>query len=225
MGQSEQTIAAEQAQSQDLINAARAYQAGFGGMSQERQAIQEMQAMGGEPSALRAAFGGTRAGLLDAATMAQADALRRGRQDVAPAMQGGNVGASLASPADMGAGIARALYGSRITEATSALEEQNKLLGFSVGQAQGAGSGALTAYGNELGNIPLMKNYNSTYANLMGALNLGTSLYGAGQQAGWFGGGNAGLLAGLGAGQTNPASIPFGGGSFAGTVGDMSSVG
>ncbi len=225
MGGSPSQQWAEEFEKQAIAREAQAYSIGIPALQNQYQAIGAMQGMGGEPLALQQAYGGARAGLADAAALASRDALQRQLQGNAPAAAGGNIGASLATPADMGTGIARALYGSRITEATGALEEQQKLFGEALGQAQTAGSGMTSAMGAQLGAIPTMQQYNTSYANVLGALNLGASLYGAGQQAGWFGGGNTGLLAGLGAGQTNPASIPFGGGSFAGTVGDMSSVG
>jgi len=211
MGTSPQQQAAEQSETELTRLAANAYPLGFSAIRGEQSGIAALQAQGGEPSALREAFGGARAGLLDAAVESSADSLKRERQGTKGAALGGNIGASMATPTDMGATLARSLYGSRITEATGALEEQDKLLGMSLGQSQVAGSGSLSAFGNALGNIPLMQNYNSTYGNVVGALNLGASLYGAGQQAGLFSG-NPGAAAGYGnpfAGAASTASAGF----------------
>lgn len=210
MGKSPQTAAAQEAEQEQMRLAGLAYPLGFEAMKGEQAGISAMQGMGGETPAMREAFGGSRAGLLDAASLGGRDALKRGLTEERGATQAGNVGATLASPSEMGTSIARALYGSRIAEASGAIEERDKMLGFSAGQSQTAGSGALGAFGNTLQNIPLMQNFNSTSANLLGALNLGTSLYGAGTQAGLFSGGNF-----SGAGWATPsAGIPDMGGVY-----------
>lgn len=211
MGKSPQTTAAEQEQTQLERLASRAYPLGFEAIRGEQAGISTMMGVGGEPTALREAFGGSRAGLLDASVIGQDDALRRERAENRGAAQSGNLAATLGSPADAGTAIARALYGSRITEGMGAIEERDKLLGMSLGQSQTTGSGSLAAFGNELRNIPMMQNYNSSYANVLGALNLGASIYGAGSQAGWFSSSPSGA-AGYGnpfAGAGSTASVGF----------------
>ena len=99
-------------------------------------------------------------------------------------------------PELLGSSMAKALYGPRVSEAAGSIDQTNKLLGASLGMAGQTGSGALAATGNELQNIGKMQPYNSNYAAILGALNLGGSLYGAGA----FGQGNY-----SGAGWANPA--------------------
>ena len=78
------------------------------------------------------------------------------------------------------------------------------MFGMGLGQAQQAGSGAISAMGSQLGAIPTMQQYNTSYANVLGALNLGASLYGGLNQAGVFGSSTG--LGGLG-----PGGVPVGG--------------
>ena len=115
------------------------------------------------------------------------------------ALSGGNQFASL-HPADIGAQLANALYGSKFQEGQGNLEQQFNLISMGLGGAGTAGNAALNASGQELGAIRYLPNYNQTYANVTGAAALGAGLYGAGQQAGWWTGNPAVTNPGLGAG-------------------------
>jgi hypothetical protein len=91
------------------------------------------------------------------------------------------------------------MFSSRINEAQGNVEQMDKLLGMTTGAAQQAGSASLAAESNAIGAIPFMRQYDPTYANIVGALNAGGVAYGAANQAGWFNqkpAGNAGSFGG-----------------------------
>lgn len=198
MGGAPSQLAAQSAENQAMYRARQSYSVGMPGLAEQKSGIDWMQQQGGEPRALQQAFGGARAGMLDAATLAGKDSLARTQQENRGASIGGNIGAGLATPSDMGSSIARAMYGSRLTEAMGSIEEQNKMMGMQLGQTQTSGSGALSALGSQLTAIPTMQNYNSSYANVLGALNLGASVYGGLNQAGAFAGNQPTGAAGYG---------------------------
>ena len=139
----------------------------------------------GEPDYLKSAYAATRGSERESMAQGGIGRLGASQGQKRGALAAGNVGA--VSPQMLGGQMAEALYGSRVQEASGNLEQMNKLLGFGLGQSQQAGSAALGATGTELQNIQGMRNYNPTYANILGALNLGGSIYGAGSQAGLFG--------------------------------------
>lgn len=161
----------------------------------------------GEPGYVRDAYTSSRALLSDAnagAEQGDLTAMLMGRRG---ASQGGNLGAQVGSPQAYGSRLAQAMFSNRIDEAQGNVEQMDKLMGFSLGLGSQAGSSSMAATGNALGAIPYMKNYNSTYANVLGALNAAGSIYGAGKSAGWFGGGGGGggsNTFGLNAGNYNP---------------------
>ena len=140
----------------------------------------------GEPAYMKEAISGasTTAGE-QAALSGQAQIGQMGLQSHRAAL-GGNLGASVGTPEGMGAKIAQAMYAPRLVEAQSNIEQMDKLMGMGIGQGQQAGSGALTALGNQLQAIGGMRPYNAGYANILGALNAAGTIYGAGNQAGWF---------------------------------------
>jgi len=140
----------------------------------------------GEPDYMKAAFLGQRGALATggAARMgaAQAQQYAGGKA----ALSGGNF-ASTMNPADLGAQLANALYGSRFAEGQANIDQQFNLMGMALGGAGTAGSGALGAAQNQLQTIGFMPNYNPTYANIMGGLAGASSIYGAFNQYGGFG--------------------------------------
>ena len=157
----------------------------------------------GEPGFLKSAFEGQRTGLtegLAGAGGAQQAAQMRGSK---AALSGGNQFSAL-HPADIGAQLANALYGSKFQEGQSNLDQQFNLMSMGLGGAGTSGSGALTAAGNQLSAIGYLPNYNQTYANIMGGAAGLASIYGAGKQAGWFSGAPAGTTASASGGFMQP---------------------
>ena len=160
----------------------------------------------GEPGYLRDAFASSRAILTDSAASGERADLTSARMGARQAAGGGNFAAQQMDPSNYGARIAQALYSSRVNESQANIEQMDKTLGFMTGQAQETGSGSLAAMSNQLGAIPYMRAYDPTYANVIAALNAGASVYGAGNQAGWF---------------NSKPSIPFSGNTFASTAAAM----
>jgi hypothetical protein len=142
---------------------------------------------GGEPGFVSEAYKGARGGILEGAALSQQaqrnDQVRQGQR----ARAGGSFTASI-GPEMAGSKLAQALYGTRVTQAAGKIEEQDKLMGMALGQSGQTGSAAMQATGTQLNNIGYMQPYNSTYANVLGALNTAGSIYGAGKQQGWFSG-------------------------------------
>jgi hypothetical protein len=169
----------------------------------------------GEPTYLQQAYQGQRAGLTEglAAQGGQAEAqLQRGSKK---ATEGGNPFASL-NPADIGAQLANALYGSKFQEGQANLGQQFNLISMGLGGAGTTGNAALQASQNQLGAIGYLPQYNTTYANVMGGLAGAASLYGAYNQwaanqpaAGFMGTNYAAAMPGLAASQ-------WGGGGYSG---------
>ena len=147
---------------------------------------------GGEPGFVTDAYRSARGGVMEGTALSQqaqrGDQVRQGQR----ARAGGSFTASI-GPDMAGSKLAQALYGSRVTQAAGKIEEQDKLMGMALGQASQTGSGAMQAMGTQLQNIGYMQPYNSTYANVLGALNAAGSVYGAGKQQGWFSGGGSGV--------------------------------
>ncbi len=156
----------------------RAYGIAIPAMRTEYGAINQALALGGEPDYLKGAYAEERTGLLDRASSGEAADIAKMGRATEGATYGGNVGASL-SPLAVGRSLADVLYGSRVNEAAGKVEEINKLYGLGVGQAAQAGSAAAGAESARAGYATMMPQYNSTYANILGALNLGSTIYGA----------------------------------------------
>ena len=160
----------------------RAYEIALPALSSEYQALNSALQSGGLPDYVKAAYGEARTGIGEGEAQSEIAALR-----AAQGQNRGRLGASGPNlpPELLGSSMAKALYGPRVSEAAGSIEQTNKLLGASLGQAQQVGSGALAATGTELRNIGMMRNYNQGYAGILAALNAGGSIYGAlGQNAG-----------------------------------------
>ena len=175
---SPQSEAALQAAAQTRRLQEGAYGLAFPALSKEYGVLNQALATGGEPEFIRSAYEGARGGIRAGAARQGEMALQANLAQNKGSLLGGNVGV-VAPPDQLGTAMARALYGPRVSEASGQIEQLNKLYGMGIGQAQQTGSGALTATGNELANIGMMQPYNSTYATILGALNLGSSIYGA----------------------------------------------
>ena len=132
----------------------------------------------GETPQLQQAYAGQRAGLtegLAAQGGVQQAQLMAGSKK---AMSGGNSFASM-HPADIGAQLANALYGSKFQEGQGNLDQQFNLMNMALGGAGTSGSGALEASRQQLGAIGYLPRYNQTYANVAGGLAGAGSVYGA----------------------------------------------
>lgn len=133
---------------------------------------------GGEPGYMRSAFLGQRGALATGAAAKMGAAQAQQYAGGKAALSGGNFAAGL-NPADLGAQLANALYGSKFAEGQANIDQQINLMGMALGGAGTAGSGALGAAQNQLQTIGYMPNYNPTYANIMGGLAGASSVYGA----------------------------------------------
>jgi hypothetical protein len=139
----------------------------------------------GEPGYLQSAYQGQRAGLTEGLAARGGAAQAQQMRGSKAALSGGNQFAAL-HPADIGAQLANALYGSKFQEGQANLDQQFNLISMGLGGAGTAGNAALTASGQQLGAIGYLPQYNQTYANIVGGAALGTGLYGALNQAGVF---------------------------------------
>ncbi len=178
---SESSVASEQA-----LRTNKALAQGYYGIAlpalEARNAAINQQIGLGEPRYLEQAYGMQRAGLTEGLA-AQGGAAQAQQMRAAEKMlSGGNLSAAL-SPADIGAQLANALYGSKFQEGQANLAQQFNLISMGLGGAGTAGNAALGASQNELRAIGYLPQYNQTYANVMGGLAGGASLYGALNQA------------------------------------------
>ena len=182
--------------------AKQAYDTGFSGLSAQQQLLRGAEA---EPQYLKDAFSVQRAGITEGGVVQGQRDMQAQLGATQQAAQGGNTSGNL-SPDQMGAKMAQALYSSRLQEGIGKIEQANKLMGMRLGQSQQTGSAAIGAAGNALQNISLMPNYNPTYANVLGALNLAGTVYGGfanrgpAQNAGLGGWGGGATGAGFGEG-------------------------
>jgi hypothetical protein len=155
----------------------------------------------GEPGYLQQAYQGQRTGLTEGLAArggaANAQQMRGSEQQMA----GGNQFAAL-HPADIGAQLANALYGSKFQEGQGNLNQQFNLMSMGLGGAGTAGNAAVGASGQQLQAISYLPNYNQTYANVVGGAAGLSSLYGAYNQ--WQAG-----QPGLQGGATLPTSTSF----------------
>lgn len=179
MSGSDQQQAYVEAERANKSRMQQAYGIALPALGTEYGALNQALQTAGEPGYIKSAYGAARGGAREDLALAGNEALKASYAKQRGTTQGG---ANL-NPTLLGSQMAQALYGPRVQEAAGQLEQMNKLFGASIGQAQQTGSGALAATGNELANIGNMRNYNATYANVLGALNAGASIYGAyGQQ-------------------------------------------
>jgi len=177
-------------QSSEAVQTARqnmeaAYGIAIPGVRRQQGVLQAALAQG-EPGYQKAAFDVSRGILGDAAATQEQSAVAQARGLSRQAAGGGNLAAQQAFGQNYGSRLAQAMYSSRINEASANVEQMDKVLGFMTGASQQAGSGALSAMGAQIGAIPYLRQYDPTYANVVAALNAGGTLYGVGQQAGWF---------------------------------------
>ncbi len=144
----------------------------------------------GEPSYMRAAFLGQRGALTDAMAGKAGTAQRQQWLGGKASLSGGNFAAGL-NPADYGAQLANALYGSKFAEGQANIDQQFNLMGMALGGAGTAGSSGLASAQQQLQTIGYMPAYNQTYANVIGGLAGAASAYGAYNQnqayQGWLG--------------------------------------
>jgi len=142
------------------------------------------------PSYMEQAFDVQRTGLQEGGLARERAAI--GQQDAAA--KGGVAGGNLAStlnPAQMGALLADAMTGSRVNQGMATVQQANTLMQMGLGGAAQTGNQAVNAAGLNLQGISMLPNYNPTYAAVLGGLNAAGTIYGAGKQAGWWGGAQA----------------------------------
>lgn len=136
----------------------------------------------GEPGFMQAAYEQQRAGLTEGLSARGGLAQEQQLTAAKKAMSGGNFSAALA-PADIGAQLANALYGSKYQEGQANLAQQFNLISMGLGGAGTTGNAALNASGQNLQAIGMLPNYNQTYANIVGGAAGLASAYGAVNQA------------------------------------------
>jgi hypothetical protein len=139
----------------------------------------------GGSTLMSSAFTAERAGLTEGITSNLADKQAATSRASKSALSGGNAYSTM-HPADIGATLANALWGSKFKEGQADIEQRLGLMSTIMGGSASAGNAGLSAAGNELGAISLLPKYNQNYANIMGAASIGASLYGGLNQAGVF---------------------------------------
>lgn len=182
--------------------AEKGYGIGLDALQEQMTFVDQGLASGGQPGYVKDAFTTQRTGVTEGLTGAERGATQANAARSKGAVAGGNVGASMGGgvPADYGAKIAKALMGSKTSQAMSGIEEMNSLMGIGLGgSAMGAGA-AMSAGGAQLSAIGMLPQQSSGMTNLMALLGAGGAAYGAGSQAGWFGGGGTGTSSGEGFG-------------------------
>ncbi len=184
-GQSDQERAANEAIATSSRLSREGYGIGIPAIHRQQGLLQTALAQG-EPEYLQEAFGRSRALQGDAAAASGLSEVAQARGIGAKAAGGGNLGAQQAMGQGYGQKLAQAMFSSRINEAQGNVEQMDKLLGMTTGAAQQAGSASLAAESNAMGAIPFMRQYDPTYATMVGALNAGGVAYGAANQAGLF---------------------------------------
>lgn len=184
---SKQSRAAGEAVASNRALATEAYGVAIPALQGRQDEINRALAAG-EPGYMTSAFEGQRGalteGLAARAGMAQAQQARGSKA----ALSGGNAFAGM-NPADLGAQLANALYGSKFAQGQANIDQQFNLLGMALGGAGTAGSGALQAAQGQIQNIGYMPPYNPLYAGIVGGAAGLSSIYGAANQAGLFGSG------------------------------------
>jgi hypothetical protein len=156
-------------------------------LSDRLSSINAALAQGGEPDYLKQAYSAQRAGLTEGIVGHEKGAITSQLASTKGARTGGNVMSGM-STSDIGAALANALYGSKFQEAQGSIDQTMNLMSMALGGAGTAGSSALEASRQNLGAIGYMPNYNPTYAGVAGGLAGAAGIYGAGVNAGWWGG-------------------------------------
>jgi hypothetical protein len=132
----------------------------------------------GEPQYMKDAYAAQQTGLTEGLAaqggVQQAQSAAAGKT----ALSGGNP-FQLFSPADIGAMLANAKYGSKFQEGQAAFGQSMNLINMGLGGAGTTGNAALNASGQQLNAIGMLPNYNQTYANIAGAAAGASSVYGA----------------------------------------------
>jgi hypothetical protein len=194
--------ASEQAGALAEKTAKEGYGIGLPALQGQLSQINQGLMAGGEPSYVSEAFGSQRTGIFEGASESEAGSMKAQAAATKGAQAGGNAGAGLIPPG-YGAELARAMMGSRVTEKMGGLEESMNLMTMGVGGGTEAGSAAMGAGRSSLQAIGMMPQYNTDLANVLMAANTAGSVYGAGSQAGWWGGNPAvsgGVAAGMAGG-------------------------
>ena len=164
------------------------YGIGIPALQAEQSQINQGLTAGGEPDYVKQAFGAQRTGMFEGASLQEQGQMQNQSASDKGAIAGGNMNANMLVPPGYGAEIARAMLGSATTEKLGGLEESMNLMGMGLGGAGQAGSAAMTAGGASLKGIGMMPQYNQGLADVLMAANTAGSVYGAGSQAGWWGG-------------------------------------
>lgn len=114
-----------------------------------------------------------------------------GAQDMAAkrTVAGGNAAATL-NPAAMGSVLADAMMGSRVSQGMATVNQANTLMQMGLGGAAQTGNQAVNSAGLNLRAISMLPEYNQTYADVLAGVNAAGTIYGAGKQGGWWGGGS-----------------------------------
>lgn len=177
MSSTPQSAASESAYRSYSDLARQYYGVALPGLDARNSAIETARATG-EPGFLKSAFAAQRTGLAEGMTGRGDAALAAQTRGAAGATRGGNFFASL-HPAQIGAQLANALYGSRFQEGQASIDQSLNLMSMGLGGAGTAGSGALTAAGSQLQSIGYLPNYNKTLAMASGIGSLAGAGYGA----------------------------------------------
>jgi len=205
-----QNAASEQALQANQQLAQNYYGVATGALGDRQNSINAGLAQGESPL-ISSAFTAQRAGLTN--TMAgNAQTQKQGQLEGSKkALSGGNEFANL-TPSDIGSQLANALYGSKFAEGQADIGQKMSLMNMAMGGAGSAGNAGLGAAQNQLGAIRYLPNYNTTYANVLGAAAGAGSVYGAYQNwaAGQQGIPGGGVPISSGA---NPSIYPFAVGS------------
>jgi hypothetical protein len=178
---SAQSDASKQALNVNEALANRYYGVALPALSERMGAINQSLAQGEAPY-LQQAYGAQRTGLTEGLA-AQGGAMEAQKMAGSKkALSGGNAFASL-HPADIGAQLANALYGSKFQEGQANMNQGFNLISMGLGGAGTTGNAALNASGQELNAIRMLPGYNQTYANIAGGAAGLASTYGALNQA------------------------------------------
>lgn len=181
---SSQSQASEQAMQTNRQLAEGYYGIALPGLEARQGAINQQLAQG-EPQYLKDAYGAQRTGLTEGLSAQGGAAQAQQAAGAKKALSGGNFSSQM-NPADIGAQLANALYGSKFAEGQANLNQQFNLVSMGLGGAGTTGNAALNASGQQLNAIGMLPNYNTTYANILGGASGLASIYGAANKAGLF---------------------------------------
>ena len=147
------------------------------------------QSMQGKlPAYMEAAYDTQRTGLTEGISARERQQIQAQDMGSKKAVAGGNAFSTM-NPAQMGQALADAMMGSRVSQGMATVNQANTLMQMGLGGAAQTGNQAVQSAGLNLQGISMLPNYNPTYAAILGGVNAAGTIYGAGKQAGWFGGG------------------------------------